>query len=233
MMSNKKIQQQSTYYSQALSAGRLKKCYDIAPNRIKQYLNAEIGHVLKKIHSKDLVLDMGCGYGRLIPAIARKAKKVIGIDISGPSLLLARQRLKTVSNHALFRMNGIKLAFKDMVFDVVLCVQNGISAFHVNPKTLINESIRVTKPGGTILFSSYSEKFWDHRLEWFQIQSDAGLVGEIDYTKTGNGVIVCQDGFRATTIRKEQFIKLTSESDVNIKMVEVDQSSLFCEITVL
>ena len=147
--------------------------------------------------------------------------------------MLARQRLKTVPNHALFRMNAIKLALKDMMFDIVLCVQNGISAFHVNPKTLINESIRVTKPGGKVFFSTYSEKFWDHRLEWFQIQSDAGLVGEIDYAKTGNGVIVCQDGFRATTMRKEQFIELTSEFDVNIKIVEVDESSLFCEITVL
>lgn len=67
----------------------------------------------------------------------------------------------------------------------------------------------------------------------YKIQADAGLVGEIDYAKTGNGVIVCKDGFSATTMRKEQFKELTSEFDVNIKIVEVDESSLFCKITVL
>lgn len=196
-------------------------------------MDAETGHVLEKINPDNWVLDLGCGYGRLIPDIAQKAKIVIGVDKSMPSLMLAKEKLKTIRNHALFRMNAIKLAFKDMVFDVVLCVQNGISAFHVNPKTLIKESIRVTKPKGKVLFSTYSEKFWNHRLKWFQIQADAGLLGKIDYTKTGNGVIVCKDGFRATTMRKEQFIELTSEFDVNIEIVEVDQSSLFCEITVL
>ncbi|MCK4943094.1 MAG: class I SAM-dependent methyltransferase [Candidatus Aminicenantes bacterium] len=196
-------------------------------------MDAETGHVLEKINPDNWVLDLGCGYGRLIPDIAQKAKIVIGVDKSMSSLMLAKEKLKTIRNHALFGMNAIKLAFKDMVFDVVLCVQNGISAFHVNPKTLIKESIRVTKPKGKVLFSTYSEKFWNHRLKWFQIQADAGLLGKIDYTKTGNGVIVCKDGFRATTMRKEQFIELTSEFDVNIEIVEVDQSSLFCEITVL
>jgi hypothetical protein len=30
------------YYSEKLSAERLKKCYDIAPSRVRQYLDAEI-----------------------------------------------------------------------------------------------------------------------------------------------------------------------------------------------
>ncbi|MCK4836356.1 MAG: class I SAM-dependent methyltransferase [Candidatus Aminicenantes bacterium] len=188
---------------------------------------------MEKINPDNRVLDLGCGYGRLIPGLATKAKSVIGIDTSFSSLLLAKKLVKNIPNHALFLMNAIHLGFRNNTFDLVICIQNGISAFHVNPKTLIKESIRVTKPEGKVLFSTYSEKFWNHRLEWFQIQSDAGLLGEIDYTKTGNGVIVCQDGFRATTMRKEQFIEITSEFDVNIKIVEVDESSLFCEITVL
>ncbi len=37
------------YYSQRLSARRLKRVYDIAPLRVQQYLEAEIGHVLKHV----------------------------------------------------------------------------------------------------------------------------------------------------------------------------------------
>jgi 2-polyprenyl-6-hydroxyphenyl methylase/3-demethylubiquinone-9 3-methyltransferase len=83
-----------------------------------------------------------------------------------------------------------------------------------------------------ILFSSYSDKFWKHRLEWFQLQSEAGLLGEIDYKKTGNGVIVCKDGFTTTTIGREQFRELTARFDnIYVDITEVDESSIFCVIS--
>lgn len=232
-MSESETQNKSSYYRQVLSANRLKKCYDLAPQRVNQYLNAEIEYVLTKIQSQDLTLELGCGYGRLIPLVSRKAKKIIGIDISGPSLKLAGQMLAKISNTALFRMNAIKLGFKDKVFNKVFCIQNGISAFHVNPITVIRESIRVTKPGGKILFSTYSEKFWNHRLEWFRLQSDAGLIGEIDSIKTGNGTIICKDGFTATTFTGEDFKAFTSDLKVRATIKEIDESSLFYEMEVL
>jgi 2-polyprenyl-6-hydroxyphenyl methylase/3-demethylubiquinone-9 3-methyltransferase len=127
-------------------------------------------------------------------------------------------------------MDVARLSFFDHTFDVVVCIQNGISAFHVDQKQLINESIRVTKHGGRILFSSYSEKFWNDRLEWFRLQSEAGLLGEIDYEKTANGIIVCKDGFTASTVDRHRFLTFTSGLDVETNIVEVDESSLFCEM---
>jgi len=218
------------YYKQKLASEKLLKVYEIAPPRIQQYLKAELDFVLKNICSKDLVLDLGCGYGRIIPHLARKAKFVIGIDTSYPSLIMGKKMLSNISNCLLLEMNAIKMGFRDNLFDVVICIQNGISAFHVDQKELIRESIRVTRPGGTILFSTYSEKFWDHHLHWFQLQADAGLLGEIDYEKTGNGIIICRDGFKATTVSPEQFLDLTSGLDVQVIIEEVDQSSVFCEI---
>ncbi len=152
----------SDYYSNKLSAGRLRLCYDLAPPRVKQYLNAEIDFILEKIKPNDNVLELGCGYGRV----------------------------------------------------------------------LINEALRVTKPGGKVIFSSYSEKFWNDRLNWFHIQSEHGLIGEIDYSSTGNGVIVCKDGFRATTFSKEDFNILVAGLKKDYKITEVDNSSIFCEIIV-
>jgi 2-polyprenyl-6-hydroxyphenyl methylase/3-demethylubiquinone-9 3-methyltransferase len=130
------------------------------------------------------------------------------------------------------RMDAICLAFPDNSFDKVVCIQNGISAFHVDQRELIRESIRVAKPGGIIFFSTYSEKFWNQRLEWFRLQASAGLLGEIDMSKTGDGVITCKDGFKATTVAPDDFKKLTSDLDIKSEIVEVDESSLFCEIYV-
>lgn len=218
------------YYQNKLSAKRLKQCYKIAPPRVQQYLKAEIDYIQQKICPGDIVLDLGCGYGRELQQIAEKAAIVIGIDTSYSSLILGKKELHNFSNCCLVEMNAAELAFQNKIFDIVVCIQNGISAFHVNQHKLIRESIRVTKPGGTILFSSYSSKFWIDRLEWFQLQFDNSLLGEINYEKTHNGVIICKDGFIATTILPDQFLSLTSEFDVETKIVEVDESSIFCEI---
>jgi ubiquinone/menaquinone biosynthesis C-methylase UbiE len=218
------------YYTDKLSAQKLKKVYEIAPPRVRQYLEAEINHCLEKIKPDDLILELGCGYGRIFLTLSRKAKWVMGIDTSIESLLLAKEMSANISNCSFINMDAVQLGFSDRIFDVVLCIQNGISAFKVNQKELIRESIRVTKPGGNVLFSSYSEKFWKDRLEWFRLQSEAGLLGKIDYEKTKDGVIVCLDGFKATTVGKEQFLSLIKEFNVHSQIVEVDNSSLFCEM---
>ncbi len=82
------------------------------------------------------------------------------------------------------------------------------------------------------MFSSYAAKFWEHRLEWFRIQSEHGLIGPIDEEATGDGVIVCKDGFRATTVGGEEFAALAKECGLEPVITEVDGSSLFCELSI-
>ncbi len=218
------------YYAERLSTERLKKCYDIAPPRIRQYLRAETDFVLSRLCPGDLVLDLGCGYGRIIPQLAAKAKLVVGIDTSRSSLLLGKKYLHGIPNCFLLGMNAVRMGFFEGAFDAVVCIQNGISAFHVSPFRLLRESLRVTRDNGIVLFSSYSDRFWEYRLEWFRRQAEEGLIGEIDFKKTGHGVIVCKDGFKATTFTPSQFRSLASKFKGSVEVVEVDESALFCVI---
>ena len=220
------------YYSQKLSDERLRLCYELACPRVKRYLHSEIQFVLERIKSTDLVLELGCGYGRVLQKLVPKARMAVGIDTSHESLLLAQEMNRGSNPYRLFQMNAVSLGFRSQLFNVVICIQNGISAFNVNQRELLSESIRVSSLGGTVLFSSYSERFWRHRLEWFKMQSEHGLIGEIDYHATGNGVIVCKDGFKATTVSHDDILSLTSDFDVDAKITEVDGSSIFCELHV-
>jgi SAM-dependent methyltransferase len=129
-------------------------------------------------------------------------------------------------------MDAIHMGFRNGVFDLTACIQNGICAFAVDQQQLFREALRVTRSGGLVLFSSYSTQFWGHRLEWFEIQAAHDLIGEIDYQATGNGVIACKDGFRATTADKTTFERLAAGLGVTPCITEVDGSSLFCEIAV-
>ncbi len=215
------------YYQERLAAERLQRCYELAPERVQQYLRAEVEFVIGRLHRTDAVLDLGCGYGRTIPEFAEAAGYVVGIDTSYPSLQMARERLRAVSNTAVACMDASRLGFTGESFDQIACIQNGISAFHADQGGLVREALRVLRPGGRAFFSSYSARFWEPRLDWFERQADAGLIGEIDRARTGNGVIVCKDGFTSRTVGPEEFRALVANLDVGLESVEVDASSWF------
>ena len=216
------------YYSENLAAEKLRRCYEIAPPRVRQYLRAELDFALGFIHAGDSVLDLGCGYGRTLPELAARAGTVTAIDNAPASLALAKKVASGLANVTVLEMDAAALQFPDDPFDVVLCLQNGISAFHRDPGTLMHEALRVCKPGGVALFSTYAGKFWPDRLEWFEMQAGAGLLGEIDRQRTGNGFIACKDGFTATTFTPNQFRALAAVLPAALTLTEVDGSSLFC-----
>ena len=221
-----------SYYSEVLSAKRLRACYEVAPKRTKQYLDAEISHVFEKVSQEMTVLELGCGYGRVLKKLAIKKCSIIGIDTSIASLKLANEYLTNDLTIHLIAMNAVNMGFSTQSFDLTLCIQNGVSAFHVDQSTLFKEAVRVTRKGGLLLFSSYADEFWPHRMEWFEAQAAEGLIGPIDYEATGNGVIVCKDGFQATTMDGDGFKSLAEKVGQKARIFEVDHSSIFCEIIV-
>ncbi len=225
----KSLEPGGSYYRK-LAGEKLRRAYQIAPPRIQQYLQSEIDFTAQKVKPDNMVLELGCGYGRIFPKVARKAKLLIGIDTSLTSLQLGQKINRKFNNCLFLQMDALHLAFQGEVFDLVVCIQNGISAFRVDQKSLIQESLRVAKKGSRVLFSSYSDKIWKARLDWFQLQADAGLIGEVDCKKTRHGVIICKDGFAATTVGKNEFLSLTSNFHVDTRIIEIDESSLFCEI---
>jgi 2-polyprenyl-6-hydroxyphenyl methylase/3-demethylubiquinone-9 3-methyltransferase len=216
------------YYSKKLSADRLRRVYEVASPRVRRYLDAEVEFVKSHLKTGDRVIELGCGYGRILPPLAEKAGLVTGIDSSIESIRSGIDFLSDCRNCSLAVMSAGNLGFRDRTFDCVVCIQNGISAFKIDPVALVGEAIRVCRDDGVALFSTYSAKFWDHRLEWFEVQSRHGLLGEIDYAQTGDGQIVCKDGFRATTFTKDDFREIAEILDVSHEITEVDESSLFC-----
>jgi len=218
------------YYVETLSAERLLRCYELAPPRVRRYLRAEIEFVLDRVEPGTRLLELGCGYGRALAPLLERAARVVGIDTSAASLRLARERVGREEGCDLVLADAGRLPFADGSFDFVVCIQNGVSAFKVPPRRLIDEALRVTRREGKALFSSYAERFWEDRLTWFRAQAAHGLIGEIDQEATGNGVIVCRDGFRATTAGPRDFARWLAGKGLAWRTIEVDGSSLFCVI---
>jgi SAM-dependent methyltransferase len=216
-----------SYYEKRLFGSRLQQVYDLASLRIRQYLDAETQYVIENVRCRNLVLELGCGYGRVVREIAPYVTRIVGNDISRGSLDLAASYLRGVRNCDLARMDASRQAFRDGMFDAVFCIQNGISAFGKDRHRLVAEAVRVAKEGAVILFSSYSPRFWKDRLDWFRAQSGAGLLGEVDESQTNNGTIVCKDGFRSSTVSEDEFRALFGELGLMVSIREIDESSVF------
>ena len=217
------------YYAESLNSQKLFQVYDTALPRIEQYFREEIDFVRRKLTGTERVLEVAAGYGRIVRELAPSCAEIVGMDISEDSVRMGREYLKGVPNASMVAMDAHKITFPPQSFDVTLCLQNALSAMRADDG-VIRSILDLLAPGGTAYFSTYSANFWEHRVAWFQEQADKGLLGELDMEKTRDGVIVCKDGFRATTQTPEEYEAIGRASGLPYEVTEVDGSSLFLVI---
>lgn len=148
----------SNYYAEKLNSMKLFQVYDTKIDRVKQYFREELNFVRRDLHGYERVLELGCGYGRIMKELAPNVGTLVGIDISPDSVRLGEEYLKDCPNCEIKVMDAHNLQF-DEPFDIVLCLQNGISALKGKEKNLIDQSLKVLVPGGKAYFSTYSAKF--------------------------------------------------------------------------
>ncbi len=216
------------YYSEKLHAFGLYDVYDTAIERIRQYLEAEIDFVRRNLRGNERVLEIGAGYGRIMKELSPRVASMVGIDISEDSVNFGRDYLKDCRNCSLQVMDAHDLAFAEE-FDVVLCLQNGLSALKGKraPRSLLEGVLKTLVPRGKVYCSTYSPNFWEVRLAWFYEQAKKGLLGEIDGEATREGRVVCKDGFVSTSFSREELDNLGKALKVPYEVKEVDESSLF------
>jgi len=102
-----------------------------------------------------LVLDVGVGTGLELPMFD-KATRLIGVDLSGPMLAKARERVAAQGlRHVegLLVMDAMHLAFPDASFDAVVAPY--VLTVVPDPQASLDEWARVVKPGGEIVLVNH------------------------------------------------------------------------------
>ncbi len=97
------------------------------------------------------VLDFGCGNGVHSGFIAKNSSEVIGIDLSEPSLEIARKKMQadSVQNKIKFiKMDCEKLDFQDNSFDVIF---DGGTFSSIDLNKALPELAMVVKPDGVLI----------------------------------------------------------------------------------
>ena len=103
------------------------------------------------IGKEDVVLEIGCGVGRVGKVVAPLCRKWIGCDVASNMLSLAAQRLKDLSNVELVEISGYNLSgIADASVDVVYCTVVFMHLESWDRYNYVLEAFRVLRPSGRI-----------------------------------------------------------------------------------
>ncbi|MDL2263989.1 class I SAM-dependent methyltransferase [Synergistaceae bacterium OttesenSCG-928-I11] len=214
------------YYDSNLHSMNLHEVYETKIPRIERYLDAEIEFVRGQLSGSERVLEIAAGYGRILRALSANAASLVGVELSPDSVTYGAEYLKDAPNCSL-RVADVHTMPVSETFDVVLALQNALSAVKGDAVAVVKKCVAMLGENGRAYFSSYAENFWEHRLAWFDEQAAKGLLGEVDRERSRDGVLVCKDGFTATTFRRSDFEALGDASGCDYRVTEVDGSSIF------
>ncbi len=126
--------------------------------------NYKMETALRSIHVKDdsYVLDLGCGTGLLFEHIGKKAKLLVGLDVSTKSLKRAKRRAKRFPNVNILRADADLTPFPKEIFDVVFAIT--LLQNMPNPLLTLKEMRRISKHHAFIAVTGLKKDF---NLDYF------------------------------------------------------------------
>lgn len=115
-----------------------------------QILDATVGY-----GKYDLILEIGCGVGRVGSALAPVCRHWFGSDISGEMLKHAAKRLAQFDNITLVELADVSLQmFPDNGLDLTYCTVVFMHLYEWDRYRYVQEMYRVLRPGGRCYFDN-------------------------------------------------------------------------------
>ncbi len=135
------------------------------------------------VDREDIILEIGCGVGRMARTLSPLCQRWIGADVSENMLEHARSRTNDLKNVDYQTLNGWDLSgVEDNSIDMVYCT---VVFMHIDEWDRFNyicEAMRVLRPGGRLYVDNYnllSAEGWDffmkNMLDYHPLQRPANI----------------------------------------------------------
>ena len=128
----------------------------------------------------ETVLEVGCGSGRFLQALAGEARAMVGVEISAGMASEAARRLAGASHVLVVRGSGAHLGFvADASLELVLYADSFpylVQAGGDLPARMVGETARVLRPGGRAVMLNWSYR-GDPALDRREAEALAGRHG--------------------------------------------------------
>lgn len=127
--------------------GEFKPLHDLNPLRL-DYIDRRAGIAGKR------VVDVGCGGGLLSEGMSHRGAEVLGIDLAGGALEVARLHALETGARLEYRQITVEALAEEMPgqFDLVTCLE---MLEHVpDPASVLRACARLVKPGGDVVVST-------------------------------------------------------------------------------
>ena len=103
------------------------------------------------VRSTDVVLEIGCGIGRVGKHLAGRCRRWIGADVSPNMLKFAAERLRDFPNVEFIELSGLDLRpVGDNSIDLVYCTVVFMHLESWDRYRYVEEAFRVLRPGGKL-----------------------------------------------------------------------------------
>lgn len=184
---------------------------DTAYPLIRKYEEVELDYLLSIPDiAERIVVDMGAGYGRVVPSIAKLARKIIAIEIDVKMLKVLHDKSKIYANVQVVQgdANQLDNLLRGMEISnpLVISLQNSLGPWIGGWEAGVKQMRKFAEPKkGDILLSIWRQEaskelgidFYNHIAE---------LVGEPDLknTKIESGLFISKTGYKSQWFTKDQ-----------------------------
>ena len=116
---------------------------------IRDVVSPCLVELIDRLDATSLILDVGCGPGRVLGFLARRGLRCIGIDRSHVSIGRAVARYGRPGMVA----DNLSLPIADATADIV--ISDGVIHHTEDPHAALAENLRILKPGGQLYLGVY------------------------------------------------------------------------------
>jgi SAM-dependent methyltransferase len=192
------------------------RCQQLATPRILALMQAEVDFLRAVPETAESVLDIGCGSGRVLEALAGRARMLAGIDLVYANLLYSRRRVPR-QEMLLLQGDALSMPFPDAAFAVSTVMINTLGNFGDAKVPLLHEMRRV---GRVVVAGCYSTEAAEAQREWYAVMHAHGFLGTIDEAHSTPYLCVTSDGYRSERFDAARLTALFTDAGMRAEVTQ-------------